>query len=92
MAQVSRVIQADPNSLAAALNALNEEVIMVEKTASNGKFLVISKTPDIGQTFQVIAGDPDKLADSLTTLIGGGSVIAFIAPTFSAAHYVVGYV
>jgi len=92
MAQTSIVIQADPNSLAAALTALNREVLIVEKTASAGKFLVISDTPSTGQIFSVIAGDPDKLATSMATLIAGGKVINFIAPTFSAAHYVIGYV
>lgn len=92
MAQVSQVIQADPNSLALALAALNEEVLIVEKTASAGKFLVVSQAPSTGQTFEVIAGDPDTLSASLNTLIGGGATIDIIAATFSAAHYVVGYV
>lgn len=92
MAQVCTVIQADPDSLAAALAALNKEVLLVEKTASNGKFLIISQSPSTGQTFSVIAGDPDMLATSLSTLVGGGSVIGFVSSTFSSAHYVIGYV
>lgn len=92
MAQVSQVIQADPNSLAAALTALNKEVLIVEKTASAGKFLVISQAPSTGQTFAVIAGDPDKLATSLAALVGLGNDINIVSPTFSAAHYVIGYV
>jgi hypothetical protein len=92
MAQICTVIQADPDSLALALAALNKEVSIVEKTASAGKFLVISEAPSTGQTFEVIAGDPDTLASSIAALITGGSVINFVAPTFSASHYVVGYV
>ena len=92
MAQICTVIQADPNSLALALAALNKEVSIVEKTASAGKFLVVSQLPSTGQTFEVIAGDPDTLAASIAALITGGSVINFVAPTFSASHYVVGYV
>ncbi len=89
MAQSCTVIQADPDSLALALAALNEEVLLVEKTVSAGKFLVVSQTPSTSQTFTVIAGDPDKLADEINTMIGGGSTIDLVISTFSAAHYVV---
>jgi hypothetical protein len=92
MAQTSQVIQADPKSLALALTALGRKVTIVEKTASSGKFLVISESPSAGQTFVAITGDPAKLAADVTALIVGGHTINFIAPTFSAAHYVVGYV
>ena len=92
MAQTSTVIQADPTSLATALTALNRKVLIVEKTASSGKFLVISDTPSTGQIFQVISGDPETLASKISILIAGGKTINIIAPTFSAAHYVVGYV
>ena len=50
MAQVCNVIQADPTSLAAALLALNKEVLIIEKTSSAGKFLVVSQAPATGQT------------------------------------------
>lgn len=89
MAQVSQVIQADPTSLAAALLALGRQVLLVEKTSSAGKFLVISEAPSTSQTFSVITGDPDKLAASVTTLVAGGKTINIIIPTFSASHYVV---
>jgi hypothetical protein len=92
MAQTTQVIQADPTSLASALTALNREILIVEKTASAGKFLIVSKSPSTGQIFAVLKGDPDNISSGLSTLIGGGSVINIIAPTFSAAHYVVGYV
>ena len=92
MAQVSQVIQADPTSLAAALLALNKKVLIVEKTSSAGKFLVISEAPAIGQLFVVIAGDPDKLANSIAALVAGGKTIQVIIPTFSASHYIVVYV
>jgi hypothetical protein len=89
MAQVSQVIQADPTSLAAALLALNQEVLLVEKTSSAGKFLVVSEAPSTSQTFTVITGDPDKLAASVAALVSGGDTINLIIPTFSASHYVV---
>ena len=92
MAQVCDVIQADPNSLALALAALGKNVSIVEKTSSSGKFLVVSEAPSTSQTFIVITGDPDKLASDIAALVGGGHTIDFVAPTFSASHYVVGYV
>jgi hypothetical protein len=92
MAQVCNVIQADPASLAIALAALNKEVLQIEKTASAGKFLVISEAPSTSQLFAVIAGDPDKLASALATLIGAGRTINVVTQTFSASHYVVAYV
>lgn len=92
MAQVCDVIQADPNSLALALAALGRKVTIVEKTSSSGKFIVISDAPSTGQTFVVITGDPAKLSLDISTLIDGGHTIDFVASTFSASHYVVGYV
>lgn len=91
MAQVCDVIQADPKSLALALAALGKNVSIVEKTSSSGKFLVVSQAPSTSQTFLVITGDPDKLAADLTALVGAGSIINLIIPTFSASHYVVVY-
>ena len=90
MAQICRVIQADPQSLATALLALNEQVLIVEKTASSGKFLVVSKTPSTGQSFVVILGDPQKLSDEVATLAVSNTV-SLIIPTFSASSYVVVY-
>lgn len=92
MAQTCTVIQADPNSLALALAALNRKVTIVEKTSSSGKFIVISDAPSTGQTFVVITGDPAKLSLDISTLIDNGHTIDFVASTFSASHYVVGYV
>ena len=92
MAQTCTVIQADPNSLALALAALGKNVSIVEKTSSSGKFIVVSEAPSTGQTFIVITGDPAKLALDISALIVGGHTIDFVAPTFSASHYVVGYV
>lgn len=92
MAQTCTVIQADPKSLALALAALGKNVSIVEKTSSSGKFLVVSQAPSTGQTFIVITGDPDKLASDIDALTAGGHTISFVAPTFSASHYVVGYV
>jgi len=44
MAQITRVIQADPDSLAAQLNVLvaTESIEIITKTTSAGKFIVIS--------------------------------------------------
>lgn len=92
MAQVAQVIQADPASLAIALAALNRQVLLVEKTSSAGKFLVVSEAPSTSQSFTVVAGDPDKLASSIATLVSGGDTINLIIPTFSASHYVVVHV
>ena len=91
MAQSCTVIQADPWTLASELGSAGAGVAIVEKTSSAGKFLVVLDSAISGQTFEVIAGDPDKLAAELTTLVGGGSVINLIIPTFSASHYVVAY-
>lgn len=91
MAQSCTVIQADPNSLALALSALSQEILIVEKTSSSGKFLVLSETAPTGQSFVVITGDPDKLASDLNALILAGNSIDLIIPTFSASHYVVVY-
>ena len=92
MAQTSTIIQAYPNSLSLALAALNRKVTIVEKTSSSGKFIVISDSPSTGQTFVVITGDPAKLSLEITNIIGGGHTVDFVASTFSASHYVVGYV
>jgi hypothetical protein len=88
MAQNCTVIQADPGTLAVELAALNEEILIVQKTASAGKFIVISQAPSTSQTFTVVAGDPDKLASEIDT-IALGATVNLVIPTFSAAHYVV---
>lgn len=89
MAQVCSVIQADPNTLATSLAALNREVLLVQKTSSAGKFIVISEAPAVSQTFTVISGDPDKLASDMAAIVLGGDTIDLVIPTFSASHYVV---
>jgi hypothetical protein len=88
MAQNCTVIQADPATLAVELAALNEEILIVQKTASAGKFIVVSQAPSTSQTFTVVAGDPDKLASEIDT-IALGATVNLVIPTFSAAHYVV---
>ncbi len=85
------VQQGDPWKLADDLAALNEEILIVEKTAASSKFLVVSQAPAIPQTIEVIVGDPDKLSDELNTLIGAGKSIDLVINTFSSAHYVVVY-
>lgn len=89
MAQVCSVIQADPWSLAEELQALGEEIQIVEKTTSAGKFLVVSESPSASQSFEVIAGDPSTLAQQINAL--GATSIDLIISTFSSAHYVVVY-
>jgi hypothetical protein len=91
MAQTCTVIQADPWTLASELSSIGSGVAIVEKTSSAGKFLVVLDSAISGQTFEVITGDPDKLVSDLTALVGAGSVIDLIIPTFSASHYVVAY-
>jgi hypothetical protein len=92
MAQTCTVIQADPTSLVEALVALaaTEEIQLVQKTSSAGKFLVISEAPSTGQQLAVVVGDPDKLKDDINFFISiYGVSIDLVIPTFSAAHYVV---
>jgi hypothetical protein len=89
MAQLCTVIQADPQTLVTALSALAGTIQVVEKTTSAGKFLVVYDDAASTQSITVISGDPDKLASSLNTIIGGGDLIELIIPTFSASHYVV---
>lgn len=91
MAQSCTIIQADPWTLASELGSIGSGVSIVEKTSSAGKFLVILDSAISGQTFEVITGDPDKLASDVAALVGAGSVINLIIPTFSASHYVVAY-
>jgi hypothetical protein len=88
MAQNCTIIQADPWSLADALFALSEEVLIVEKTSSSGKFLVISQAPSTGQIFNVVVGDPEKISNEVNTILGSFDV-DLIIPTFSASHYIV---
>lgn len=91
MAQTCTVIQADPWTLATQLNAITDGIAIVEKTTSAGKFLVVQDSTITPQTFVVIAGDPDKLASEITTLIGLGNDVSLVISTFSASHYVVAY-
>jgi nitrate reductase NapAB chaperone NapD len=89
MAQVCSVIQADPNTLATSLAALNREVLLVQKTSSAGKFIVISEAPSTSQVFAVISGDPEKLVLDLAAIVTAGRAIELVIPTFSASQYVV---
>jgi hypothetical protein len=91
MAQVCTVIQADPNSLKTALDTLaaSNEIQIVLKTKSSGKFLVIyDDTATASQSVTVIVGDPDKLASEITT-IASTDTIDLVSSTFSASQYVV---
>ena len=93
MAQVTRVIQADPWTFADQLNVLaaTEKIQIIEKTSSAGKFIVISDdAAPTGQTAVVISGDPQKLSDEITAL--SATSIDVLSATFSAAHYIVVYV
>ena len=91
MAQQCTVILGDPQKLADDLLAMGKEILEVEKTSSSGSFLVLSKTPAVAQSFDVISGDPEKLKTEINALIGGGKTIDLIIKTFSASHYVVVY-
>ena len=93
--QVAQVIQADPWKLEDDLNTLaaTEEIQVITKTYSSGKFIVVSdNAAGTGQTAVVITGDPDTLATEIATLVTGGATIQIVTPTFSAAHYVVVYI
>lgn len=93
MAQVCTVIQADPNTFKAELETLAaaNEIKLITKTKSAGKFLVIyDDAGTTGQLVEVIVGDPDLLSGSLTT-IAATFTINIVSDTFSAAHYIVVY-
>lgn len=89
MAQSCTVIQADPWSLAEALAAIPANVVIIEKSTSAGKFIVVTDDSADDQEYTVIVGDPDKLATELNAIITLGKDIIWVAPTFSAAHYLV---
>jgi len=89
MAQVCTVIQGDPQSLVSQLLNLNGNVLIVEKTTSAGKFIVIYDTIYANQTFTIVSGDPQKLSSDIAALITSGKVIDLIASTFSASQYLV---
>lgn len=95
MAQVSRVIQADPQTLAGSLQSIaaTEQIQIITKTKSAGKFIVVSDPAGIlGQSVQVIVGDPQALADGITAILAGpATVIDVVSETFSAAYYIVVY-
>lgn len=94
MAQVSSVIQADPNTFADELNTLaaTNEIQIITKTKSAGKFLVISDdAASTGQVAVVISGDPQKLADDIADIIALPATVEIVSETFSAAHYIVVY-
>ena len=93
MAQSCTVVQADPNSLKDAINALaaTSEITWITKTKSAGKFLVIAdNAAPAGQQSQVIVGDPASLAAALN-VIASTKTIDLVINTFSAAHYLVVY-
>jgi hypothetical protein len=89
MAQQCTVIQGDPQTLATSLQALAGNVLIVEKSSSSGKFIVIYDTQPEAQNFQVIMGDPEKVASEINALTLSGADPLLIISTFSASHYVV---
>lgn len=91
--QVCTTIQADPNTLSAALDTLaaTQTIVTVMKTKAAGKFLVVcDPSGTVGQMSDVIAGDPDTLAAAINA-IAVTYTIDMIINTFSASHYVVVY-
>lgn len=89
MAQQCTVIQGDPWTLASELQALAGNVLIVEKSSSSGKFIVVYDTVAVTQNFQVIMGDPEKVASEINALALAGDEPLLIIPTFSSSHYVV---
>jgi hypothetical protein len=89
MAQQCAVIQGDPQSVVSQLINLNGNILIVEKTTSSGKFIVIYDTIYANQTFTIISGDPSKLALEISSLITLGKIIDLITPTFSSSQYIV---
>ena len=87
MAQVNTVYQGDPATVAAALNTLaaTQEILIIEKTHSAGEYIVVSdNAASTGQTVSVAKGDPTTVAALLN-----GKTLNIVAPTFSAAQYLV---
>lgn len=94
MAQIAQVIAGDPWKLASDLNALavTNEIQIISKTYSSGKFIVNSDdTAPVGQTAVVLVGDPQTLVDQINAIISLPATIDEVSDTFSSAHYVVVY-
>jgi hypothetical protein len=92
MAQITTIIKGDPETLADQLAtlAVSNTIDIVQKTVSNGSFVVVyDNTATALQTCIIIQGDPDTLANQINALISGGDTVDLIIPTFSAATYVV---
>jgi hypothetical protein len=90
MAQISTVIKGAPEDVAttiAGLAAANE-IQIVEKTFSNGDYLVIyDDTAGIGQSALVVKGDPASVASQINTIAGGATKI-IVSDTFSSGSYI----
>lgn len=94
MAQVTTVMKGDPNSLKDLLNTLaaTNEIQIITKTKSAGSFVVVyDDAGGIGQTVEVLRGDPYDLVNAMNALITGGADITILQSTFSAAYYLVVY-
>ena len=94
MAQIAQVIAGDPWKLASDLNtlALTNEIQIISKTYSNGKFIVNSDdAAPVGQTAVVLVGDPQTLVDQMNAIIALPATIDEVSDTFSSAPYVVVY-
>lgn len=89
MAQQCTVIQGDPWTLASELQALAGNILIVERSSSSGKFIVVYDTVAVTQNFQVVMGDPEKVASEINALTLAGDEPLLIIPTFSSSHYVV---
>lgn len=92
--QISQVILADPQRLADDLTALaaTNEIQIVQKTYSGGRFIVVSENAaGVGQTIVVIRGDPNDMAAALTAITAGGGSVDIVTPTFSGGYFVVVY-
>lgn len=89
MAQICTVIQGDPWTLASELQAIDGNVTIVEKSSSSGKFIVVYDTISVPKNFQVVMGDPEKVASDINALVLAGDSSLLIIPTFSSSHYVV---
>lgn len=92
MAQIAQVMKGDPATVADELIALaaTNELLIIEKTFSSGEYVVVSDdAAGTGQSVSVLKGDP---ATVVVDFGGLGPQIDIVAPTFSAAQYIVVHV
>ena len=93
MAQILRVLKGDPSTVVGLLNgyATSETIVEIQKTFSNGEFVVVFDDAAAGgQTAVVIKGAPVTAAQQIESLISGSTSV-IMSDTFSASSYILVY-